>query len=84
MWIRKYALALLQIAALLAVITIAFIAGYSWPRSLTRYEQVYENGKRAAFQEMALCTIEAAHDELCAIPCATDTDCLAKNGQTDH
>ena len=48
------------------------------------YNQIYENGKTAAIREIAACTIEEAHKDLCSIPCASDEDCLQKNGREDH
>lgn len=38
----------------------------------------------AVLRRVADCTLEDAHAEKCFIPCSTDADCLAKNGQTDH
>jgi len=71
---------LLIIPALLG----AFAAGYLFRDPLTAYNQVYENGRASMAHEIAGCTIQEAHQELCLIPCSTDSDCLAKNGQADH
>jgi hypothetical protein len=73
---------LIIITLMLLIAASGFYAGYM--ARLRAYDQVYENGRTSAFQEVSLCTLDAAHKELCAIPCSTDEDCLAKNGQTDH
>jgi hypothetical protein len=43
-----------------------------------------EDAQNALISQIASCTIEDAHAEKCFIPCSTDSDCLEKNGQTDH
>lgn len=34
--------------------------------------------------EIAACTLSDARADRCYIPCATDADCVEKNGMTDH
>lgn len=40
--------------------------------------------RNRVIRELAACTLEKAHREECWLPCASDKDCLAKNGTTDH
>lgn len=54
------------------------------PINQTLYNQIYEHGKLAMVREIAACTIEEAHKDLCSIPCASDEDCVRKNGKGDH
>lgn len=43
-----------------------------------------EEIRRGVIQELATCTIERAHRGECWLPCASDEDCLAKNGKGDR
>lgn len=52
--------------------------------NLELQNRIYENGRVSAFREVAACTVVEAHKDLCFIPCASDEDCLQKNGQKDH
>lgn len=44
----------------------------------------YDDGHDAAIREIASCTLAKARAEKCFIPCASDADCLEKNGTSDH
>lgn len=62
------------------VFLIVFSAGY-WAGSRGT---VFDRGYNTAIAAIADCSLEDARADRCFIPCSTDADCLAKNGQTDH
>lgn len=45
---------------------------------------IYQRGYDDAIRQVAACTLADAHADKCFIPCSTDLDCVAKNGQEDH
>jgi len=70
----------LTVTIIFALAMTLFTAGFWAGQRADRFEE----GRNAAIREIAGCTLEAARRDECWIPCATDTDCLQKNGQADH
>ena len=78
----------LQIVVIvIAVLACGFIAGYSY-RGLSDYEperhRAFVEGQRDVTAYVEDCTLERARAGECVIPCASDADCVAKNGSRDN
>lgn len=67
-----------------ALLIVGALFGYSVDHALTMNVRAYEAGQVQMIREIADCTLADARAEKCFIPCASDADCLEKNGQEDH
>ena len=74
--------ALTTIGLTVIALTVGFTLG-SWEIAAQR-SQAYTQGIEEMRSAVVDCTLADAHADKCYIPCATDSDCLEKNGQSDH
>jgi hypothetical protein len=80
----KFKLQLIAITTL--ILACGFTAGYSWRGELNTEAAHAEfvAGQQDVTAYVEDCTLERARAGQCSIPCASDADCVAKNGSRDN
>ena len=74
-----------QFARILGVLALLIALVVSYQRDIqTERSNAYEQGISEMMMSTADCSLADARADKCFIPCSTDTDCMEKNGMTDH
>lgn len=74
------------ITIVMFILACGFVAGYTYRGELNVRDAHAEfvSGQRDVTAYVEDCTLANAHAGLCALPCANDADCVAKNGSRDN